>query len=150
MEKRLLSYMNWGLLLTMCALFLVGVGNLYSASGMRMEGGLAFASFYEKQLIWGLLGVGVMLLTMCFDYRRLRNLAWPFFIVSLVGKTVYGAQRWISLGFMNIQPSEFAKIAVLLLGAHLLARDGQSLDWKNFFQVLAVGLVPCVLIVKQP
>src|SRR5574344_708986 len=109
MEKRLLSYMNWGLLLTMCALFLVGVGNLYSASGMRMEGGLAFASFYEKQLIWGLLGVGVMLLTMCFDYRRLRNLAWPFFIVSLVllvlvplvGKTVYGAQRWISLGFID-------------------------------------------------
>lgn len=158
MENRLVSYMNWGLLLTMFALFLLGVGNLYSASGLRPEDGITFSSYCEKQFLWGMLGLGVMLLTMCFDYRRLRGIAWPLFVVTLIllalvpliGKKVYGAQRWLSLGFMNIQPSEFAKVAVLLLGAHLLSRDGDVLNWRNFFKILAVGLVPCAFIIKQP
>lgn len=158
MDTRLLSYLNWGLLACMLALYLVGVGNLYSASGTRLEEGMAFSSFYQRQLIWGLLGLVAMLLAMCFDYRQLRNLAWPFFIFTLVllllvpvvGKTVYGAKRWISLGFMSIQPSELAKLAVLILTARLLARSGAPLGWKEFVSVLAVGLLPAALIVTQP
>ncbi|MDD2965993.1 MAG: rod shape-determining protein RodA [Desulfovibrionaceae bacterium] len=158
MEKRQLAYLNWGLLMTLCLLYLVGVGNLYSASGMRMADGLAFSGFYEKQIVWGMLGLCLMVAATLFDYRRLRNLAWPFFIVTLllllmvpiIGKTVYGAKRWISLGFMNIQPSEFAKIAVLLLGAHLLSQDSAPMGWVRFFKVLLVGLAPCAFIVMQP
>lgn len=158
MDKRLFSYLNWGLLACMLLLYLVGVGNLYSASGTRVETGLSLSSFYQRQLIWGLCGLGSMLLAMSFDYRQLRNLAWPFFLITLallllvpvVGKTVYGAKRWLSLGFMSIQPSEMAKLAVLVLGARLLARDGRPLGWKDFCAVLCVGLVPCALIISQP
>ncbi len=158
MDKRLFSHLNWGLLGCMFALYLVGVGNLYSASGTRLEAGLAFSDFYQRQLIWGLVGLCGMLAAMSFDYRRLRNMAWPFFLIVLVllllvpvaGKTVYGARRWLSLGFMSIQPSELAKLAVLVLGARLLARDGRPLGWKAFCSVLAVGLVPAGLILMQP
>ena len=158
MDKHLYSYINWGLLACMLLLYLVGVGNLYSASGTRVESGMAFNPFYQRQLIWGLCGLVCMLLAMLFDYRQLRNLAWPFFLITvfllllvpIAGKTVYGAKRWISLGFMSLQPSEMAKLSVLVLVARLLARDSRPLGWKNFFSVLIVGLIPCGLIVIQP
>ncbi|SCM72575.1 rod shape-determining protein RodA [Desulfovibrio sp. 86] len=158
MDKSLLSYINWGLLACMLLLYLVGVGNLYSASGTRVESGLAFNSFYQRQIIWGLCGLACMLLAMMFDYRQLRNLAWPFFfltiflllLVPIAGKTVYGAKRWISLGFMSLQPSELAKLSVLVLAARLLARDSRPLGWKDFFSVFFVCLLPCALIITQP
>ena len=158
MDKSLLSYINWGLLACMLLLFVVGVGNLYSASGTRVETGLAFNSFYQRQIIWGLCGLACMLLAMTFDYRQLRNLAWPFFLLTILllllvpiaGKTVYGAKRWLSLGFMSVQPSELAKLSVLILAARLLARDSQPLGWKDFMVVLFVCLLPCALIITQP
>ena len=158
MDKSLLSYINWGLLACMLLLYLVGVGNLYSASGTRVESGLAFNSFYQRQIIWGLCGLACMLLAMMFDYRQLRNLAWPFFfltiflllLVPIAGKTVYGAKRWISLGFMSLQPSELAKLSVLVLAARLLARDSRPLGWKDFFSVFFICLLPCALIITQP
>ena len=158
MDKRLFSYINWGLLACMLLLYLVGVVNLYSASGTRLETGVTISSFYQRQFIWGLCGVVCMLLAMAFDYRQLRNLAWPFFLVTLfmlllvpiAGKSVYGAKRWISLGFMSVQPSEMAKLAGLVLGARLLARDSRALGWKDFCCVLSIGLVPCALIIVQP
>ena len=158
MDKSLFSYINWGLLACMLLLYLVGVGNLYSASGTRIESGLAFNSFYQRQIIWGLCGLACMLLAMMFDYRQLRNLAWPFFfltiflllLVPIAGKTVYGAKRWISLGFMSLQPSELAKLSVLVLAARLLARDSRPLGWKDFFSVFFICLLPCALIITQP
>lgn len=158
MDKPLISYINWGLLICVLALFTVGELNLYSASGTRMGSGLTLSNFYQRQLIWGLCGLGSMLLTMSFDYHRLRSLAWPFYLVTvfllilvpLVGTTVYGAKRWISLGFMSLQPSELAKISVFLLAARLLARTGEPLGWKLFGSVLLMGIIPVGLIIKQP
>ena len=158
MDKRLLGYINWALLACMLLLYFTGVANLYSASGTRVETGFAFESFYQRQLVWGLCGLGCMLLATLFDYRQLRNLAWPAYLLFLVllmlvpfvGSTFYGAKRWISFGLFTIQPSEPVKIAVLVLVARLLARDSQPLGWKSFFSVLAVGLVPVVFILKQP
>lgn len=155
---RLFAYINWGLVACLFVLFFIGVGNLYSASGMRMETGLTIGTYYQRQMLWGGVGLLGMFVAMTFDYRQLRNFAWPFFIFSLVllllvpimGKKVYGATRWLSLGFMSIQPSEIAKIAVLILAARLLAHDGGSLGWGNFVKVLLVGLVPAVFIILQP
>ncbi len=158
LDRRLFSYINWELIICFAALFIVGVGNLYSASGIRFEEGVTVASFYQRQLIWGSMGFFVMLVAMTFDYRKLRNLAWPLFIftiillmlVPIIGKTVYGAQRWISLGFVNIQPSEVAKLAVLILAARVLSSSENTLDWADFCKVILVGLVPGAFIITQP
>ena len=158
MDTRLFGHINWSLLACLAMLFFVGLLNLYSASGTRLEDGVMVSSFYQKQILWGLCGMGCMLVTMSFDYHRLRNFAWPLYwitlilllIVALIGKNVYGATRWISFGVFSIQPSELAKISVLVLGARLLAQDGQPLGWKRFFCVLGMGLLPCAFILKQP
>ncbi|WP_418237110.1 FtsW/RodA/SpoVE family cell cycle protein, partial [Desulfovibrio sp.] len=84
MDKRLLGYINWALLACMLLLYFTGVANLYSASGTRVETGFAFESFYQRQLVWGLCGLGCMLLATLFDYRQLRNLAWPAYLIFLV------------------------------------------------------------------
>lgn len=158
MDKKLLSHVNWSLLACVLVLFLVGVINLWSASGTRMEDGVAFSDFYQRQLIWGAGGLMCMLACMCVDYHKLNNLAWVLYgisivlllLVPVVGKTVYGAKRWISLGFMSFQPSELAKLAVLVLAAKLLAKDGEYLGWKEFFKITGICMVPAALILMQP
>ncbi|MEG2139187.1 MAG: rod shape-determining protein RodA [Bilophila sp.] len=157
-DRRLLTHINWGLLCSLLVLFLVGIGNLYSASGVRLEDGISLAPFYERQIIWGGLGLLAMLICMSFDYRHIQGMALPFFIFTLVslclipvfGKVIYGARRWIDLGFFHFQPSEMAKLAVLLMGARVLALDGDPLSWKRLFQILGIGLLPAALIVLQP
>ncbi|MBQ7456058.1 MAG: rod shape-determining protein RodA [Desulfovibrio sp.] len=158
MDMRLFSHINWPLIACITLLFLIGLLNLYSASGTRLEDGIIVSSFYQKQIVWGVCGLGCMLVTLTFDYRRLKNFAWIFYwivlalliLVALIGKNVYGATRWISLGGISFQPSELAKIAVLILTARLLSHDGQPLGWKRFFGLLVIGFLPCVFILQQP
>ena len=158
MDRRLITHANWTLLAFTAMLFFVGVANLYSASGIRIEDGISVAPFFQKQLVWG--GAGLLCMGACtlFDYRHLRTLALPFFILSIlllllvpiVGKTVYGAKRWIDLGLFSLQPSEVAKIATLLLGATLLSRYKDPLSGLELCFMLAVISVPCLLIFAQP
>lgn len=158
MDRRMLYHINWPLLGLVALLFAVGVVNLYSASGFRIETGQAMGAFYKKQLIWGLMGLGGMVAFLFLDYRHLKTLAWPLFVVSvllllcvpLFGKTIYGAKRWLDLGFFNLQPSEVAKISMLLIGAKLLSRGSRPMGWGELLLVLLVGLVPAGLIVIQP
>ncbi|HIU17284.1 MAG TPA: rod shape-determining protein RodA [Candidatus Avidesulfovibrio excrementigallinarum] len=157
-DRRLITHINWGLLATLFALFFVGVLNLYSASGVRLEDGLSLSSFYQRQLVWGGCGTLTMLCVMSFDYKRLTNISTLFYglvlllllMVPLFGKIVYGAKRWLDLGFFQLQPSEFAKIAVLILGAQLLAQDASPLSWTKLAKILCVGLVPTAFILCQP
>ena len=157
-DRRLLTYINWGLVAATLLLFWVGIGNLYSASGVRVEDGISLAPYYERQMIWGAFGLIAMVACMSFDYRHLQAMALPFFLIvlfslcliPLFGKVIYGARRWIDLGFFHFQPSEMAKIAVLLMGAQVLSLDGEPLSWKKLFQVSCVGGIPAAFIVCQP
>ncbi len=157
-DRRLITHINWGLLAAMLVLFFVGIGNLYSASGVRVEDGISLAPYYGRQMIWGGMGLALMIICMSFDYRLLQVLALPFFLVIVFslclipffGKVIYGARRWIDLGFFHFQPSEMAKIAVLLLGAQVLSLTGEPLRWKRLFQVASIGLIPAAFIIMQP
>ncbi len=157
-DRRMLYHINWSLIGLSILLFAVGVMNLYSASGFRIETGQAINPFYQKQMVWGLIGIGGMLVFLFFDYRHLKTLAWPVFVLTVVlllcvpvfGKTIYGARRWLDLGFFNFQPSELAKISILLIGAKLLSRGAQPMGWGELAMVVLVGMVPAGLIVLQP
>ena len=157
-DRRLLTHMNWGLVFLTFILFLVGVLNLYSASAFMSEEGLAMTAFYQKQLIWGAMGFGGLLITLFIDYRHIKSLAWPLFIaaiillvlVPLIGTKVYGARRWLDLGFFRLQPSELAKIAIIIIAARVLSRESKPLNWGGLFHILAICLVPAALIVTQP
>ncbi len=157
-DRRLVTYMNWPLLAFTLVLFGLGVLNLYSASGFRLEEGLAVNPYYIKQMYWGVIGLGGMLAAMVVDYRRLNTFAWPIFIITLLlllavplwGKTIYGARRWLDLGFFHLQPSEVAKISILIIGARVLAKTKGKLDWLELSGVLLLGLAPAALIILQP
>lgn len=157
-DRRLITHANWGLIAFTALLFLVGVANLYSASGIRLDEGLEVSSFYQKQLIWGALGVGIMLLATSVDYRHLKSLDRTIFVVSIVllvmvlvmGKSAKGAARWLHFGGMTIQPSELAKISVLVMGAKFLSATREPLGWGRLAAVLLIGLIPAALIFRQP
>ncbi len=119
---------NWGLVLVLTAIAGVGVLALYSAAGGRFEPWAArHAVRYGSAL-------GLMLVVALIHPKVWLTLAWPIYIVSLlmlvavdvIGKIGMGAQRWLVIGPMQIQPSEIAKVAVILVMAryyHGLRRE---------------------------
>jgi rod shape determining protein RodA len=157
-DRRIIFHFNWSLMGLTVLLFAVGVLNLYSASAFRLEEGITLQTFYQKQLIWGVVGLGGMAAFVLFDYRHLQIVAWPLFVLSLAllastllfGKVIYGARRWLDLGVMSFQASEMAKIAILILGAKILARGQSALGWLQLLYAVGLGLIPAAFIVLQP
>lgn len=94
-----------------------------------------------------------------FDYAKLKKYAKPLYIINLlmlvavmfVGTSALGAQRWIKLGPITLQPSEFSKLIMIICTASILSdRVGQLNTWR---QVLPIGLyvgIPFLLVLKQP
>ena len=118
--------------------------------------------FIAKQAIFAVGGVLFMLLVSRIDYHILRKLAVPFYLVMVIFLTVFlilppmvagsGVKRWFSVGPINFQPSEFAKFAVILLLAHLIAANQKLMKSFKFgflFLLSLVGVV-CVLVVLEP
>ncbi|WP_028574093.1 rod shape-determining protein RodA [Desulfonatronovibrio hydrogenovorans] len=157
-DRQLFLYINWPMLAVIFLLFSAGVLNLYSASAFRVGDGTALTSFYNRQIIWGGISLTAMIVVMAFDYRHLKTGSWTVYGLSLVflvavifwGKSIYGAQRWLDLGFFSFQPSEVAKIGVLLMAAAFLAKIAPPLGLKDLLKTLLVALVPAFLIARQP
>ncbi|HET6195563.1 MAG TPA: rod shape-determining protein RodA [Acetobacteraceae bacterium] len=145
---------NWLYVVLLCALAGVGYAALYSAAGGAPE---PYASRHILRFATGLvLMIGIALV----DIRFLARLAWPSYLVALVllvlvmhfGRAGKGAQRWIELGGLQLQPSELMKIALVLALASWFHRASWERIGNPLFllpPVLAV-LVPVVLIVKEP
>jgi rod shape determining protein RodA len=123
-----------------------------------VESGIVLDSFYQRQLIWGAMGLGCMFMVMLIDYRHLKSFSVPsyFFVLFLLllvlvlGKVAWGARRWIPLGFMNLQPSELAKIAVLLMTARFMSKSKEPLNWGRYLKVIAIVALPTAMILVQP
>jgi len=106
--------------------------------------------FLKRQLLWAILGFGAMVYMMNFDYWKLKKYAKLLFILSLVllvlvlvpgiGMVVNGARRWIGVGFLNIQPSEFAKLATVIYLSNRLSDKKEKI--QSFFR----GLLPNLII----
>ncbi len=112
---------------------------------------------WERQVVWVVLGAAAYTAAALFDYRRLRVLA-PFLYaamvllllaVHVVGHSALGAQRWLSLAGFPLEPSELAKLlVVLVLAAHLSRSDRMS--WRVFATTLLLIAPPAALILAQP
>jgi cell division protein FtsW len=151
------------LLLVTLGLVAFGLIMVYSASsGTAVVQGHDPVSVLAKQGIYAAVGIVLMLVLARFNYRRLRYFAAPFLMIAIallvavkiphVGVTVNGAQRWIYLGPISIQPSEIAKGAVLVFAAAVLAsrkRPPRTLT-QMFNPVGAVVVVVLVLIHSEP
>nr|MBF0221811.1 rod shape-determining protein RodA [Desulfobulbaceae bacterium] len=155
-DRRLLVNFDWTLLVVLAAVVAMALANLYSASYTGFYGTPA----YMKQIYFFLMGCCAILLIISFDYRALITVNYPIYVLIIVliiiamvfGKTTAGTQRWINLGFFNLQPSEPAKLSlVIALASYYYRKDtGKGFSLK---ELLVPGLLtglPFVLIVKQP
>ncbi len=157
-DRQLILHMNWAMLALLVLLFAIGVLNLYSASAYRIGEETTLTPFYSKQLVWGLVGAVAMFLIMLFDYRHLKLLAWYVYAVSLIllvcvhfwGTSIYGAQRWLSLGFVSFQPSEMVKISALILTAYILSSIERPLNFRDLGKIFVIAIIPVLLVIKQP
>lgn len=158
MDKKALFSSNWSLLVLMGALLVLGMANLYSASAVRMEDGISMDDFFQKQLLWIGAGIVCMLVSMFFDYRRLSSMAEVLLVISIIllllvpafGVKIGLAKRWLPIGPVNFQPSEAVKISVMILAAKMLAKGREPMGWLELGKLLAMGLVPTALVLKQP
>jgi rod shape determining protein RodA len=159
-----LRRMDWVLVGAALALSVIGSLLVWSATqGKLVEAGLDPQSFLKKNLINLLVGIAFAVLISRFDYRLLRAytpILWGASVIGLLavlsplGKTVNGAHAWIFLpGGFSLQPSEFAKIAIILGMAMILSekRDAENepRDVDVLF-ALGVAAIPIALIMLQP
>jgi cell division protein FtsW len=133
------------------ALLTIGLIMVFSASAFMAQEKYGSILYYSrKQILWGFLSVLIIFVTSRLSYTvyTKKNLPLVGVIVSIVlltglfivGDVVNGARRWYSLGFLSFQPSEFAKVALIIYFADIFTRKGQLLhNWKR-------GLLPHVLI----
>ncbi|MCZ6514157.1 MAG: rod shape-determining protein RodA [Nitrospinae bacterium] len=123
MDRRLFSNFNWGYFLLILSLATIGVVIIFSANHARPEA--FYRNLYIKQIYWILCGLGAMAVALFMDYRVLSRYAYPIFFLTvlaliyvlLFGTISSGARRWINLGPLTFQVSEFAKIALILVMA---------------------------------
>ena len=134
----------------------VGVLMVYSASrNLGADEGF----FLRRQAVFTLVGVGVMGLVATIDYRVFRDFAPHIYVVSVLGLLLVisplgsarrGAQAWFQLGAFQLQPSELAKIALIIALAAYGALHRGDLDGRRMLTALAIGGLPMVLINMQP
>ncbi|MDH5637124.1 MAG: putative lipid II flippase FtsW [Nitrospinota bacterium] len=150
-----------------CALALTAIGIVMIFSSSAVLAGQKHGDAYyflKRQGTWAGLGVLAMIFMMSIDYRSLVRWAYPLYLTTAallaavlipgVGRTVNGATRWIAVGTMTFQPSEFAKLAMIIFFAAILARKGEEGKLGDFFGTFAPLLAALgfffVLIQLQP
>ncbi len=149
------------LLLTTLLLVSVGLVMVFSSSAMMAEQRFGSAYlFLRKQLLWDAVGLAALVICMRVDYHKWQR--WSFALLAVaavtllavlfVGPVVKGARRWIHLPGITFQPSEIAKLALILWLARFLDRHrSQMKDFKKGYlpPLLVIGLI-CGLILKEP
>jgi rod shape determining protein RodA len=128
-DRRLVSHFDWTLFFLTLTFVAIGIATIYSANydvTAEQAGGLP-----TRQLIWLGLGLIAMFSAITFDYHYIDRLAYPFYaamllllvLVLVAGHSGGGSQRWIHLGFFRLQPSEPAKLAIVLVMAKYFQDD---------------------------
>ena len=145
---------------TVTVLNVVGLVMILSASSVAALSDYGSSwYFFDRQLLWALVGLVGFLVASRIDYRLWRRTA-PYLLVIasgvllfvlVGGKLVSGSQRWIVLGPLQVQPSEIAKLALLVYGAEVLTRRADRLDDAGAWRpVVAIFLGFALLVMKEP
>ncbi len=138
---------------------LIALGVLFIYSSNRASTASFRSAEHTRQILWAVLGGALMVFTAVFDmglYKRYAFVAYGIIILLLVltllfGRVVNGARRWIGIGNLGIQPSEFAKIVLILVLAKVMDSSFGSLHKLGRFMILlAIAAVPAGLILVQP
>ena len=156
---RLLLRVDAVLLLTTLALAVLGVIMVYSATRAKLVlAGIDPHYYLTRQAEFVVLGIIVMTVFAALDYRWLEHASGVFYVgivlallaMFAIGKTQLGATRWINVGPVQLQPSAFGTLVLIVVVATFCARRNDTLGRRDLIRVLLLAAVPILLVVKQP
>ncbi len=157
-ERGFLKRLDMNLILVVLCLNLIGLINLYSAT--HGSATTVHMRLFWQQFVWLGLGWGVYFFMTLMDFNYWKKLCWLFYAANIlallavpfIGKSFYGAKRWLDLGFFKYQPSETMKLALVLVIASLLSHKSirHRLRLKDLIFPGLLLAIPFLLIVKQP
>jgi rod shape determining protein RodA len=156
-DRRLLLNFEWSLVVAVLLVAGMGLANLYSATYVA-EGGAS--GYFIKQAYYYAMGFALILVLISIDYRVLITLNYPIYVITILllcyalffGSSVANTQRWINLGFFRLQPSELAKLTLVIALASFFSRrdTSQGFGLKGLLIPMLLTGLPFVLILKQP
>ena len=133
---------------------------VFSATRTAMaDAGLDPATYLKRQLAFVAVGAVMMALVVAVDYHSYRDFApigylgataMLVLVLSPLGTEVRGAQSWFAIGSFQLQPAEFAKLALIAMLASCAGSGGGALDRRRFLVCLGIGGVPIALVLLQP
>ncbi|MBN2352609.1 MAG: rod shape-determining protein RodA [Spirochaetales bacterium] len=145
------------ILISVFALVVIGILFIYS-SNTDTAGNMVKDEFI-RQIVWAVIGMGVLVFFSFFNYLNFRDYAWIIYIVVMVmllvtliiGRDVNGARSWLGIGGVGVQPSEFAKLATILFLGFYLDRVGQRIrNLPHFLLAFLICLAPIFMVLLQP
>jgi cell division protein FtsW len=142
-------------------LLIIGLGAMLSASSVVSIREFGDPLFYiKRQVIWVGLGLAAFVVTSRIPYRLYERLALPIYVIAMMGLVATmlfgdvrgGARRWIEVGPVTLQPSEFAKVATVIVLAAILAKKGHLLRQLGHFLIPVLVILGTVsgLLLLQP
>ncbi len=156
-DRRLLFNFDWLLLLITCILGIIGVVSIYSVSHTSA----AAIPLYKKHIYYFLFGLCILLFSLVFHYNYLERYAYHIYTVSIIllflvfpfGRITNGARRWLDVGFISFQPSEFVKIATILALSKYIANKGvihMGLGFRALVIPFVIVSIPFVMLAMEP
>jgi rod shape determining protein RodA len=151
-ERRLYFHVDWATLLALLALCGIGLAEIYSATGGPTH-------VWETQIYGILIGIAAMMACLMVDYRSIADKSHLIYIaviallcyVLFFGAVRGGSRRWIDMGVFNLQPSEFAKVAVALVLAKFFGESRRgAITNVDLLIAAALTAVPLLIIARQP
>ncbi len=156
-DRRLLQHFDWVMLLMLVLVGSMALTNLYSSTYLTDIGP---SSIFFKQAIFYGFGLTMILLLLAFDYHRIAKLGYVFYVAILFlltytlffVKAISGSQRWIDLGFFNLQPSEPTKLVLILVLASCYASTNAPGGYRlrDLIKPILLTSLPFGLILLQP
>lgn len=149
-----LKNVDWWLFLAVAALCVVSLAFLRSTT----QDDPRFEAQFGKQALFVVTGLGIGLFGVLPHYARVQRLAWPIYLLAVAGllllpvfgSVINGSRRWYSLPGMTVQPSEFAKLAVIVALAAMLRFERRATIGSSLFGPGLVAAIPAALVLVQP
>lgn len=154
--KKQLSNLDFWLIGAICILSIFGIICIGSATHINL--GADPDNFY-KQMIWFAIGLALMIIASLVDYEALSQFYVLFYLLNILllvavlflGTNVNGATRWIAIGPINVQPSEFAKLIMIFFLAKLLTKKQEQINQlPTLLFICTTVIIPVALIQEQP
>ncbi|MBN1407198.1 MAG: rod shape-determining protein RodA [Calditrichaceae bacterium] len=156
MPKNKFLSLNFILVFMVSCLVSIGLMAVYSATHIAVQ---SSAYYFSRQLTVAIIGLILMFTLAFIPFRYIQRSSYLFYGLSILllifvlifGSRGFGAERWLTIGSLKLQPSEFCKLATIMAVAAYLSKSDVDINrFKHFLAVIGLIIVPFVLIARQP